>query len=347
MAALLDRPARRWLADRVETLFGPDPGLVRLHTAARAIAAVILTVGIAVLLFGGSKQMAPAFAAAFLICIFGNVAVRDDGDRAKIVSLVLLAVTITVAMGVAGALSGNPRLADVVVFLVCVGASLARIAGPRGMALGLISFMGSFMGDFLKVAPAMLPKVLVTALIGAAAVSLLRLWLMRDDATELLQRVRYHLDRRIGRIVRAVRDLVAGADGHNPPDMTERNEHRVQRELARLNEAFLVAQNELNDIEELPDNRSHLSWDRFFALELAAERLIRVAAHYGGQAQRDLACQKLDELNAALVGGRPLPKREADPQGPLLRAIDALIAALDRDDPASRDAAPVETAPLD
>jgi hypothetical protein len=334
MAALIDRPLRRRAADAIEAVFGPDPGLVRLRTATRAVLTAIASVALVLVAFGASMAAAPAFAAAFMISIFGNVAVQDDGAVAKIISLALLAIAITASMGITGALSAHPRLADGAVFLICVAASAARNAGPRWMAVGMIAFMGSFIGDFLHAAPAILPEVLAAGAIGAAMTAIMRLVVMRDDPAALLARVRAHLDRRISRIVDAVRDLIIRTGAAARPDVGEAIEARINRELGRLNDAFLVAQNELNDIEHLPDGRQHLSWDRFFALELAAERLVRVAAHVGGEAQRDRACALLDGLNKALVGEGPLPSRIDHPDGALLRSIDALIAALDRDQPA-------------
>jgi hypothetical protein len=41
--------------------------------------------GLAALMFGASMASAPEIAAAFLISMLGNIAVRDDGDRAKAV----------------------------------------------------------------------------------------------------------------------------------------------------------------------------------------------------------------------------------------------------------------------
>jgi hypothetical protein len=346
MAISIDRPMRRRLADGIEAIFGPDPGLVRLRTAARAVLSAIISVGIVVAIFGASLNSAPAFAAGFMISIFGNVAVRDDGTIAKLISLGLLAVTITVAMGITGWLATWPRLADLAVFAICVAASAVRNAGPRWMAVGMIAFMGSFIGDFLHTKPAILPIVLAAGTIGAAVAAIMRLVVMRDDPETLLAHVRRHLDRRISRILGAVRELIAQSGADDRPKVDEAIEARINRELGRLNDAFLVAQNELNDIEQLPDDRSHLSWDKFFALELAAERLVRVSAHFGGAKDREQACRTLDALNDALVGNAPLPPRLDDAQGPLLRSLDALIAALHRDQP-SPAMAPAETEALD
>lgn len=336
MTALV-RPARQWLADRVETVFGADPGLVRVRASARAVIGAIATIGIAVALFGGGMKTAPAFAAGFMVSVFGNVAVRDDSNLAKVVTLALLAVTITLAMGATGALAAHRWLADGLVFLICVGASLARMAGPRAMALGMVAFIGSFMGDLLHVAPAVLPEVLATAAVGAAIVAVLRFWVMRDDdPSALLVRVRHHLDRRISRIIQMVRELIASTAEAGSPDVNERDDSRLHRELGRLNDAFLVVQNELRSGPHRPDNKPYLSWDRFFALELAAERLVRVARDHGDEARNDVACARLDQLNQALINDEPLPRPSDDLDGPLLRSIDALIAALDRGDaPAS------------
>jgi len=344
MTIPLDRRLRRRLADSIEAVFGPDPGLIRLRTATRAVLSAIVAIALAVALFGGSKAMAPVFAAGFMVSVFGNIAVQDSAIGARLVSLLLLALTMTAAMAVTGALAAHPRIADTVVFVICVVASAMRSLGQRGTAIGMVAFLGSFLGDFLHVALAMVLRVLAGALIAAGAVAVLRLWLIRDDPAALLAHVRRHLDRRISRILGAARDLV-GAGGPASDTLTEPVEHRINRELARLNDAFLVAQHELNDLGQPDGGKAQLSWDRLFALELAAERLVRVAAHHGGSADRERACGLLDRLNAALLGGARLPDRLTNAQGPLLRAIDALIAALDRNAPASA-AAPVDTVGL-
>jgi hypothetical protein len=332
MTALRLRPARQWLADRVETIFGADPGLVRLRTSARAVISAMVTIGLAVALFGDDMQTAPAFAAGFMLSVFGNVAVPDGSIPAKSITLALLVVTITLAIGASGELAAHHWLADGLVLVVCVGASMAKMAGPRAMVLGMVAFIGSFMGDVLHAAPAVLPEVFATAAIAAVIVAVLRFWLMRDEPTALLERVRRHLDRRVSRIIEVVRDLIASNAHTGSSDVDERDESRLHRELGRLNDAFLVAQNELTGGRQKPDKKSHLSWDRFFALELAAERLVRVARDQGDAASNERACARLDDLNQALINNCPLPRRSYDLDGPLLRSIDALIAALDRGD---------------
>lgn len=330
VTAITNRTARRRVADAIEIVFGPDPGLVRLRTAARAVASAIVAVIIVIAIFGATMQLAPAFAAAFMIAVFGNVAVRDDSVSGKAITLALLAVAMTASIGVIGLLAANQWVADAAVLAICVAASLARMAGPRGMAVGMIAFMGAFLGDFLKASPAILPDVLAAGAIAAVVVLVLRCWLMRDDPEMLLRHVRHHLDRRIARILRAVGTLVAKdakADG-------ERIENEVHRELERLNDAFLVAQNELNDLDgddEAPAD--HLSWDRFFALELAAERLLRIAAHHPEQVDRRRACQRIEAIVGALADGRPLPPADPAADSALLRAIDTLARTLDRDQP--------------
>ncbi len=342
MTTLLLHPAGSWLADRIETVFGADPGLVRLRASARAVIGAIATIGIAVALFGAGMKTAPAFAAGFMVSVFGNVAVRDSSSSAKAITLALLAVTITLAIGATGALAAHRWLSDGLVFLICVGASLARMAGPRAVALGMVAFIGSFMGNLLHASPAVLPQVFATAGIGAAIVAVLRFWLMRDDdPSALLERVRHHLDRRISRIIQMVRELIASTADAGSPDVTERDDSRLHRELGRLNDAFLVAQNELKGGEQQLDHKPHLSWDRFFALELAAERMVRVARDHGDEARNGVACARLDQINQALINGSPLPRQSDDPDGPLLRSINALIDALDRGDgPVSSDGAP-------
>ncbi len=337
MTTLSLRPTRQWLADRVETVFGPDPGLVRLRASTRAVIGAAATIGIAVALFGAGMHTAPAFAAGFMVSVFGNVAVRDGSNRAKAITLALMAVTITLAMGATGALAAHRWLADGLVFLICVGASAATMAGPRALALGMTAFIGSFMGDLLHAGPAVLPEVFAMAVIGVLIVATLRFWVMPDDDhSALLERVRQHLDRRISRLIQLVRDLIASTARTGSSDVSERDDSRLHRELGRLNDAFLVAQNELRDSQQGPGDKPYLSWDRFFALELAAERLVRVARDHGDEEGNERACAWLDQINQALVSGRPLPGRSNDLQGPLLRSIGALSAALDRGDDGDR-----------
>ena len=330
MTTLPFKSARQHLADAIETVFGADPGLLRLRTSLRAIIGAVATIGIAVTLFGGGMKTAPAFAAAFVVNVFGNLAVRDKSTSAKSITLVLVAVTIALSIGATGALSAHRWLADGLVFLICVGASAARMAGPRAMALGMVAFMGSFMGDLLHPAPAVLPEVLATAAIGASIVAILRFWIMRDDPTALLERVRRHLDRRISRIIKAVRELISRDVKAGSSAVNEKDDSRIHRELGRLNDAFLVVQNELRAGQLSRHDNTDLSWDRFFAIELAAERLARVARDHVDKAVNERACERLDQLDQALVNDRPLPRRSADSDGPLLRSIEALIGALDR-----------------
>ncbi len=86
--ALTRRPVR--LADLLEVVFGPDPGLIRLRTAARAVFSAALAPG-AVWVLLGAGGSGPAVAApigiAMMTGIFANVAVRDPAPAGQAATL--------------------------------------------------------------------------------------------------------------------------------------------------------------------------------------------------------------------------------------------------------------------
>jgi len=320
----------RRLADWLEVFFGPDPGLARLHAAARGIASAALGVTAVISLFGASMRYAPALAVVFFLGVLGNVALRDKGRGRQAGTLALMGLTLSTAIGTIGALSPLGWPADAAVILVATVATYAQSLGPRYGTVGVAAFIGSFIGAVLHPALAVMPVVFAAAAISAAITALLRFVLFAPDPARILRRVRTHLFRRAGRIVHLVREMLSDAAGSDDPDGEQGLEHRAHRELGRLNDAFMIAQNELQDMAGPPDGEGALSWDHFFALELAAERLLRAAAENGASPQRERALEELGRLDRALLQGQPpdQPQPRDDAGDPLLVSIRRLEEAL-------------------
>ena len=324
------QPLRRRAANILERIFGPDPGLTRVFSAMRGIASAATCVGIVILLFGATPKQAPMFAVAFMLGIFGNVALRDKGRGSQAVTLVLMALCMVTTITVVGMLHPLGWPADVAVVLVATAGTYAQSLGPRYIALSIVSFMGAFLGAILHPPLALLPPLLAVAATSIAITMLLRFVVFPIDPAHELSRVRAHLLRRVGRIVDLVHRIVSEEEVPQDLDSDHRLVRRAHSEIGRLNDAFLVAQNTLKDRSGDPDAGDPLSWDNFFALEQAAERLLRVAVLYTDRARREAALEELARLDEAIRRGEPgeLAIPPANPDDRLASAVRGLEQAV-------------------
>ncbi|MFJ9848532.1 FUSC family protein [Streptomyces sp. NPDC101150] len=141
----------------------PDPGRLRLRSAARAVLGIAPAVALSGLA-GHSLLAAIAGGLAALLALF---TVTDATVRGQAVTTAWLPAVGFPVLALATLLHDHPLARDAA-FLAVVGAGVyARRWGPRGHALGIFAFMMFFMAQFLRAVPAHLPE-----LCGAVALAL-------------------------------------------------------------------------------------------------------------------------------------------------------------------------------
>ncbi|MEU4106766.1 FUSC family protein, partial [Streptomyces tanashiensis] len=152
----------------------PDPGLVRLRIALRAVLGVALAVALAEL-FGLSLVASITAGLAALLALF---TVGDPTVRRQAVTTALLPTVGFPVLALAALLHGAPLVRDAAWLLVIFVGVYARRWGPRGHALGIFAFMQFFVTQFLHALPAQLPELYAATgiALGAAATVRFVLW---------------------------------------------------------------------------------------------------------------------------------------------------------------------------
>jgi hypothetical protein len=147
----------------------PDPGRLRLRSAARGV----LGVGLAVVVSGLVTHSLPAAIAGGLAALLALFTVADASVREQAITSALLPVVGFPVLALAAELHDVPWFRDVA-FLAVLGAGMyARRWGPRGHALGIFGFMTFFAAQFLHAVPGQLPELyaaVALALIASSAV---------------------------------------------------------------------------------------------------------------------------------------------------------------------------------
>ncbi|MFH8611744.1 FUSC family protein [Streptomyces sp. NPDC018029] len=152
----------------------PDPGRLRLRSAARAVVGISLAVAVCGLA-GHSLSAAIVGGLAALLALF---TVTDPTVRGQAVTTALLPVVGLPVLAVAAGLHSYPLARDAA-FLAVVGAGVyARRWGPRGHSLGVFAFMTFFAAQFLHTVPSQLPELYAAVLLSLCASSTVRfgLW---------------------------------------------------------------------------------------------------------------------------------------------------------------------------
>ncbi|MGA5096982.1 FUSC family protein [Streptomyces lavendulocolor] len=142
----------------------PDPGRLRLRSAARAVLGISVAVAVCGLA-GHSLAAAITGGLAALLALF---TVTDTTVRGQVITTALLPAVGFPVLAAAAVLHDHPVARDAA-FLAVMGAGVyARRWGPRGHSLGVFAFMTFFVTQFLRTMPGQLPE-----LYAAVALSLL------------------------------------------------------------------------------------------------------------------------------------------------------------------------------
>ncbi|MDN3292894.1 FUSC family protein [Streptomyces ficellus] len=152
----------------------PDPGRLRLRSAARAV----LGIGLAVAVCGLAGHSLVAAITGGLAALLALFTVTDATVRGQAVTTALLPVVGFPVLALAAVLHDHPVARDVAFLAVVAGGVYARRWGPRGHALGVFAFMTFFVTQFLRTMPGQLPELYAAVALSLVASSAVRfgLW---------------------------------------------------------------------------------------------------------------------------------------------------------------------------
>lgn len=152
----------------------PDPGRLRLRTAARAV----LGIGLAVTACELAGMPLDASITGGLAALLALFTVTDPTVRRQAVTTAALPAVGLPSLALAAVLHGHHLARDAVFLAVILAGAWARRWGPRGHALGIFAFMMFFVAQFLRTVPEDLPLVAGAVLTALAVAGLVRfgLW---------------------------------------------------------------------------------------------------------------------------------------------------------------------------
>jgi uncharacterized membrane protein YccC len=233
-----------WLLEFWDRVVGSDPGLSRLRMAGSgAIAmstALCVEFGLAVLMAAGVTNTLVSMLLGAVVALMGSMALTGTGVWAKARTAVFFPVAIGVGMVPGVAVAGNTDLMLGVFVVVMFAAVYIRRFGVPFFFYGFMGWMGYFFASFLHASWAMLPQLMLAAVVGAAWVLLLSVTVLRTNPRRTLTRTVRAFDARARAVARACADLLESAGGD--PRRTDRARRRVGHQDARLAEVALMVE---------------------------------------------------------------------------------------------------------
>lgn len=326
--------AIRKVGDIVEAFYGPDPGLTRLQMAGRSVlSATIALSALAMMNVHWSMPIA-GIALGLMVSIFSTMMVRDPGKGHQAVTIALLMIPSMLAITISAVLAPWQWALDLAFVALVVGITLARQAGPRGMAMGMTAFISYFIGAILKPHLAQLPYLAFAVSIGLGCSALVRFVILPPMPRFSFRQSIRHIERRVSRVLDAVQ---ANLQAEDPSRFGSRAYNRMHREMARLNDAIVAAQGEAEGLGGAENQPLDALSDALFRVDLAAERLIRSASfrppppqaretvlHRVGALQDRLETRSLSDDANEQTNDELL----SEGAGGLAKAVDTLEAAL-------------------
>ncbi len=240
-------------------LSASDPGLVRLTLAARGTLAVFLT-AMAAILVGRLAHVQPVeFASGVTLSMMGPFLMREPTLRQRQRTLVMLMVPAAIATVATALLHGRGPAGDACFLALVFVCFLFHPKGQINVGLGLVAVIITYVGLFLELPPSTLPMQLGSIVVAAPIIAFACFVAIPMNPAATLRRTIEAVQWRAAQVLRSAR-IGNGA-----------SLRLWQRDLARLNEAALAADDQLALL--LPSGHPAIRAG-LVDLELATARLI-------------------------------------------------------------------------
>lgn len=231
--ALYER-ARNWTV-------GSDPGLLRLRMATRTTGALATALLVLFLLTKATGQPMTVALLGALITMVSGRSVNEPDPRRQRITMALLPLPTAAAITAAALVTPHPVIGDVVFVVVVFIAVYVRRFGPRGTALGMVTFMAYFFSLYLRAEFSELPWLIGATVVGTLCTFVWSTYLMPDRPKSVLRQSIRSLRARMAIVV----DTTAETVRLGNPD--ERRQRRLRVRLRRLNETALTVQTQIED----------------------------------------------------------------------------------------------------
>jgi hypothetical protein len=218
-------------------LLAHDPALSRVRMGARVTLTILLSV---VLLIGFHLFVSPlppiAYGLTIILSIEGGVAVRDRSDREQMKTRLMGCVASLTSVATAAVLEEYRIISDLVFLGVIFAATLARVYGPRGFAVGMFAFTSYFIGAYLKPQISQLPLATIGPVVAVVIGHLVRTRIFPDDRKRDMLQALIAVQGRTSDILARL-EMIAAAGRWSPADRTG-----LQGLEERLKEVVLMAE---------------------------------------------------------------------------------------------------------
>ncbi len=228
---------RGLLENALDRMAASDPGFVRLRVAASAVLGI--AVAVAVLLPAGQPLTITLVGA--IAAMMAAFTVNDPTPVGQ--ALTLLLGLLAGAVSLTSASLGNdvPPLDGVIFVLLIFVAVYAQRFGPRGVALGSITFFLFFFAMFLGTSLAQVPALLAALAVGIAANALVRFLLLPRRPDRELLRIRRAFRARLATVISTSASYLSG--GGN-----DRTRRQLRKADSRLHECVLLIEDTAEDV---------------------------------------------------------------------------------------------------
>src|SRR5579872_4010248 len=303
------RPAL--LRHALDLLIASDPGLTRWRMGARAMLTALVSSAVLAPIAHARHESGAPVVVGIVVGTMAAARVYDDTPRDQRITM-LLALPVSLLIIGAASLGASRLWLDQLLFCVVVfGATLARRAGPRGSALGLVAFMSFFFTLFAYAGDGDLRLSLLSIVVGVAVAYAVRFGILRDRPERLIDEMLAAFRARAATVLDSI---ARTADAERAGRWRA---HRLRVSLAHLNDTALALED-----EAAAQRRRSTAADTWaldvFEVELAVETMadVAMAARHGEL----LAGDRRRIAGAA----RALGARVRDPDAAVPPALQAL-----------------------
>jgi uncharacterized membrane protein YccC len=245
------RPVLHRLRDHLDAA---DPGGFAARTALRA--SLALAAAVLLLLAFGARFGDPLLLAIVggEIAMMTSASVSDASQQEQRVSLLLSVIAAAAAVSLAVVVSPVPWLAVVVLCALVFVVVLVRSIGPRGMAVGLLAFMGYFLALYVGAKPTQLPSLLISILVGGAVAWVVHFHVVRERRDRVRQAVLRAFRARVLLLLAALAHDAADGGGD------ARRWQRIRRGTGRVGEVALALEQAVGVAEGAPPTGPVRAW---------------------------------------------------------------------------------------
>ncbi len=243
---------------RVEDhLVDADPGLLRLTLALRGTLSVVLATAAAMTASRLLGWPVLDFAAAITLSMMTPFLSREPTLRQRQRTLLVLSLPAVAATAATALLHGQGPIGDSCFLLLVFLGFLLQPRGPRFMGVGLVSVVVTYVGLYLELPPETLPRQMLAIAAALPVIAFACFVAVPVNPVATQRRMVAAVQARAARVLQAARGDAAPA--------------HLQRDLVRLNEAALAADDQLSLIH--PGGREALRAG-LVDVELAAARMV-------------------------------------------------------------------------